>query len=1444
MKLALSAWVLAVGLGIVSGAHAEEIVVPNANALVEGEVDNVIPFGAPDGNPTFAEARYQQVYAASQFPPAPLLITEIRFRPDGPLGIAFSATLPSVVVMLSTTGRPLDNLSVLFASNLGLDATIVFQGNLSLSSNNTGSPKAFDVVIPLSTPFLYDPCGGNLLLDILKPEASSGPVTRMDTVHVFGDPVSRVFRLIDATTPIGSLPDSAGLVTQFIVEPPPPDPSAPPPPPNDDFADAKKFPLPRFCDFVDTRRATAEPEDPTDCAAAPAQTVWYCHTATADGLIEADTCGSGYDTVLAVYEDVEGVLTLVACSDDDDFCVPLSRVAFEAVEGATYYFLVSGRCGGVLFFCAREVLPPPNDDLLDAKTIPTRPSCAAYCDVFDTRAATTEPGEPVSSCGAVDRTVWFKLTPEETRHYEATTCGSDYDTVVAVYEATAVPGVLAPVECNDDGMDCGPASQAFFTAEAGRTYFIQVGGKPGDPDGNLDFCLQLTEPDLPVCGSKETSLLVAAPGDTITYEFRFDNCASPVAAEDVFFTDVPPAGTTFVPDSFLVDGMQQAGEDPAVGVDLGTIDADTIRTVSFQVEIEDPGPPVGSELRNSASFTYTFVPLSGGMPVMGSRTTNDVFTVIPFDPTVTTWRWDGPAIGGMWDDPANWSEGSVPTGASLAHIDGEPGDDSTVTVTDDRAVLEVLLDHGDKLVIESGASLGVFAGLATFADDTAIMLAGGMDGDRLLISQNDSGSPDEGNILLEGGGPCTVRDSSVEVAPDAELRLYNCSTIEGSQVSAASTVRVRHFARVEGSTLGSSDGGIVRVNRATVEGSELTASGDGEVEIAVRSAVEGSAVSAGTLGEVNVKESVVKGGAEVSATDGGEVSILLGSVLDDSELSTTGAKVQLLNGARVERSTLAAEGGSPLGDPGISVHESDGTGIVRESELLSTRLNGGRSQVNIKGDDTVVEGSTLSALADGEGARFEIFIAFGSTVAQSFVGGQDVSDLSLGGSVNITVRDASTVASSSVTADASSRIEIQFEAASLIFGSVIDVKASGEVPVPEEPSASATQSQQCAGANACVTANDSCIVDSCVSATNGKLEVIESSVIELSTIEIADGGCVIISGGSVVKCCEITVGEGASLFLDGVHLTGQTLVVEPDSELEMNGVTEEGECELVTCPPDTEVPCNTSTDPSITGTPTAVPDCLAVTFTFSDEPKPGGILRTWTATYPSGCPRATCVQSITFIDTTPPTIASRCKVLCFALPGDTCALELALPDLTPCAIASDDCGSVTVTQEPPAGTLLERGTHEVMLTATVEAGLTACATVRVNVLNACGKVLLGVLGTFRFVGPEGKQTVRGSAVGDPFCPRGSVQYENVTRGVKVQGIDVTAFGRTGRAVTFAGRAKLNGVKGHSYLICATDGGKPGSKGDTFKIQVFDAMGSLVYSASSNRIESGIIHVSP
>src|SRR5204862_407500 len=82
----------------------------------------------------------------------------------------------------------------------------------------------------------------------------------------------------------------------------------------------------------------------------------------------------------------------------------------------------------------------------------------------------------------------------------------------------------------------------------------------------------------------------------------------------------------------------------------------------------------------------------------------------------------------------------------------------------------------------------------------------------------------------------------------------------------------------------------------------------------------------------------------------------------------------------------------------------------------------------------------------------------------------------------------------------------------------------------------------------------------------------------------------------------------------------------------------------ISCPPDRQLQCGASTDPSSTGSATATDNCAApVTITFADAATAAsctgvpGIDRTWSAT--DGCGNtATCLQHITFVDTTPPTI--------------------------------------------------------------------------------------------------------------------------------------------------------------------------------------------------------------
>jgi hypothetical protein len=203
-------------------AQADTIVVPNSLSSIEGNSNNDWPFAI--------SLRYQQVYAASQFADSGL-ITRIAFRPDATFGGAFSEMIANIQIDLSTTLAAPDALSSTLASNVGADDKVVYTGSLGISTSFTGpagGPKAFDIIINLTTPFFYNPSLGNLLLDVRNFSGASPPICAsapcfdaLDAESTLGDSVSRVW------SPMGgsSFPllgqDTGGLVTQFTVVPEP-----------------------------------------------------------------------------------------------------------------------------------------------------------------------------------------------------------------------------------------------------------------------------------------------------------------------------------------------------------------------------------------------------------------------------------------------------------------------------------------------------------------------------------------------------------------------------------------------------------------------------------------------------------------------------------------------------------------------------------------------------------------------------------------------------------------------------------------------------------------------------------------------------------------------------------------------------------------------------------------------------------------------------------------------------------------------------------------------------------------------------------------------------------------------------------------------------------------------------------------------------------------------
>lgn len=217
---------LAVVVTALPGAtRAETIVVPSNRETVVGNTGNAIPFGR--SQTSNEPVRYQQIYDASEFIGIGDVITisEIRFRIDDGTPEEGPTTFDLIELRFSTTSVANDELDALvFDNNLGADDTMVFSGSFTWDACGIGNdlctgpyPQPFDLAIPLSTPFVYDPAAGNLLLEVYNDDLTPVINYFLDQENNTDDSVSRVVELRELGTgdPLFS-GNSAGLITQFV----------------------------------------------------------------------------------------------------------------------------------------------------------------------------------------------------------------------------------------------------------------------------------------------------------------------------------------------------------------------------------------------------------------------------------------------------------------------------------------------------------------------------------------------------------------------------------------------------------------------------------------------------------------------------------------------------------------------------------------------------------------------------------------------------------------------------------------------------------------------------------------------------------------------------------------------------------------------------------------------------------------------------------------------------------------------------------------------------------------------------------------------------------------------------------------------------------------------------------------------------------------------------
>ena len=210
---------------------AQNIVVPGAQANAEGNDFSRFGFA------TSANARYQQVFGASEFGNSPVLLTSIAIRPNvtNPAGLffsvpgsAFTSTIEAQFDLSTTSASP-NGLSATFADNLGASvSTVIPRGMITYSSANTGptdGPKDFDTVFTFATPYLYDPSQGNLLLDFRKFSSENTAQGTAFDAQTGVDSIASVYSGTSVTSPTGAT-STSGFVARFGSAQPVPEPAS------------------------------------------------------------------------------------------------------------------------------------------------------------------------------------------------------------------------------------------------------------------------------------------------------------------------------------------------------------------------------------------------------------------------------------------------------------------------------------------------------------------------------------------------------------------------------------------------------------------------------------------------------------------------------------------------------------------------------------------------------------------------------------------------------------------------------------------------------------------------------------------------------------------------------------------------------------------------------------------------------------------------------------------------------------------------------------------------------------------------------------------------------------------------------------------------------------------------------------------------------------------
>jgi Tol biopolymer transport system component len=225
--------------------------------------------------------------------------------------------------------------------------------------------------------------------------------------------------------------------------------------------------------------------------------------------------------------------------------------------------------------------PFTNDNFRNAYVVPGLPFTAQT----RPRTASRQPGEP-TACSRSGGTAWYRYTSPATQKLEADTFGTSYADTLGVFEGSSYTS-LHRVGCNSSAVG---NAQVPFTASAGKTYYFQISGRPGNgklwfhvgPLGRTEL-VSVTSSGAQADGDSQTSF-ISGNGRFVVFESGAPN----LNGRQDPCTDVPlnsnTCGQIYVHDLLtgttrLVSALPSGR--PAVGLSVAPSISDDGRYVAF-----------------------------------------------------------------------------------------------------------------------------------------------------------------------------------------------------------------------------------------------------------------------------------------------------------------------------------------------------------------------------------------------------------------------------------------------------------------------------------------------------------------------------------------------------------------------------------------------------------------------------------------------------------------------------------------------------------------------------------------------------------------------------------------------------------------------------------------------------------------------------------------------